>query len=188
MRIEPKKTIKEKIMYYFYLLNHNKKNPKHLNNIAFRKSYIYKIFYCFCASFYIIKLKLTMKNPSHIELCRAVKNNEYTLTKILLNAISDHDVLSQNMDITFEEFINYCIITSVENSHFDILYLLIEDPRVDSSYLNNFAINKAYKAKQYNLVNLLWKEKQIKETLVNDNLNLYQKLIPKDIKKKVEAF
>ena len=54
----------------------------------------------------------------------------------------------------------------------------------DNNYIIRFAYNEGY----LDIVNLLWQDQRVKDTLENDDKELYNELIKNDIKDKVEDF
>ena len=91
-----------------------------------------------------------------------------------------------------------------QNGHFDIVELLLSDPRVDPSDNYNHAIVHSYKINplefRYNeyllsysknldkVVNLLFKDKRVKNSLKIDDEKIYNKLNLKNIRNKVSGF
>jgi hypothetical protein len=66
--------------------------------------------------------------------------------------------------------------------------LLLNDPRVNPIHDNNYAITNANKNKNINTVKILWNLQCVKDTLSNDNNDLYNKLIQEDFKNKIKHF
>ena len=71
-----------------------------------------------------------------------------------------------------------------------ILYVknLLKNKKVDPSYDDNWAIIFSSKKRLTDIVKLLWEDQIIKNTLKNDNIELYNKLIQQDITNKVSEF
>ena len=78
----------------------------------------------------------------------------------------------------------YPISAASSNGHFEVVELLLSDNRVDPTVKYNFAIHFANIYKFSNIVDLLWNNQKVKNTLKNDDLILYYELINKDIIKK----
>jgi ankyrin repeat protein len=83
---------------------------------------------------------------------------------------------------------DFAIQISSENGHTEMVEILLNDPRVNPSNDHNCAIRWAYSNEQTHIVELLWKNEKIKNTLKNDNIDLYNKLVKQDIKNKVNKF
>jgi hypothetical protein len=95
---------------------------------------------------------------------------------------------------------NYCISISAQEGREDIVELLLKDPRVNPTATNNQAIkiakhfstfDKPINASQktyLNIIQLLWNDKRVKNTLQKDNIDLYNKLTQQDIKNTIESF
>lgn len=82
-----------------------------------------------------------------------------------------------------------CIIRMAsEYGGFHIIKLLLKDPRVDPSDCDNYAIQLAFKNRFVEIVNLLWTNECVKNTLKNHDLKLYQTLINNDTKQKLKTF
>ena len=98
---------------------------------------------------------------------------------------------------------NFAFRQSVKNTHVCIFKLLLNDERVNPSDNNNNAIWLAnnlmpnflltntptfkYKKQSY-ILNYLWKDERVKNTLKKDNQELYEKLIKQDIQNKASEF
>jgi hypothetical protein len=83
---------------------------------------------------------------------------------------------------------HYSVVFSAINGHLDILTLLLSDSRVNPSNYQNMPIIESYNFKQYESINILWQNNKVKDSLKNDNLFLYNKLIKSDIKNKINNF
>ena len=77
---------------------------------------------------------------------------------------------------------------AIENNNINNVKLLLNDKRVDPSDDNNWAIKLASQNGHVDIVNLLWQDQRIKNSLENDDKELYNKLIKNDIKDKVKDF
>jgi ankyrin repeat protein len=141
----------------------------------------------------IEQVKLLLKNkkinPSYdnnLAIRTATMNGGVDLVKIL---IKDKRVDPSDYDFFDSSIFGLSpIITSSILGHFDIVRLLLEDPRVDPSTQYNCAISSAAYSKQYNIVDLLWQDIKIKNTLINNDIVLYNKLKNKDITNKLIDF
>ena len=83
---------------------------------------------------------------------------------------------------------DYAFRSASENGHLEIIKILLEDHRINPANVQNLAILESYSNGHVNIVEILWKDKRIKNTLQNDNKDLYDKLIKQDIKSKVGKF
>tara|TARA_Y100000034_G_scaffold99524_1_gene122299 strand:- start:350 stop:610 length:261 start_codon:yes stop_codon:yes gene_type:complete len=86
------------------------------------------------------------------------------------------------MDIQ-EQFYDY-----IEKNDINNVKLLLNDKRVDPSDRNNWAIRFAFKNKHFDIVNLLWQDQRIKNSLKNHDEELYNQLVKQDTKEKVDKF
>jgi ankyrin repeat protein len=75
---------------------------------------------------------------------------------------------------------NYSLKLSSINGHTEIVKLLLNDSRVDPTVADLF--------QQTDNIDLLWKDKRFKNTLLMDNQELYNKLMKKDIISKMKSF
>jgi hypothetical protein len=125
-------------------------------------------------------------NPSNnvsISIRTAAKFGYIDIVKLLLNdKRADPTTRSKNVIKlnTFETSVLY------QQSH--IVELLLKDKRVDPSFNSNRCIIMCSDDGNLEIVDLLWKDKRVKDTLQNDYKELYDQLIKKDIKNKIELF
>ena len=147
------------------------------------------------------------------ELYNEIKNNNVNKVKCLLknpevdllkpNSIIYFLFIQHNMENSYYKMIelllkdkridpsgenNWAISYASSLGQYELVKLLLEDKRVSPTAEENYAIKSAYSSRSYNIVELLWKDKRVKNTLKNDFLELYNKLIPEDIKNKVDKF
>ena len=108
---------------------------------------------------------------------QAVKSNDIKNVKLLLN---DNRVNPSDLN-------NWAIIEASMGGHTDIVKLLLNDNRVNPAAYNWAIINASIEG-HCDIVNLLWQDQRVKNSLKNDNEKLYNQLIKKDIKDKVEIF
>jgi hypothetical protein len=83
---------------------------------------------------------------------------------------------------------NLAIRNAAKNGHINIVKLLLNDSRVDPSDHYNLAILLAYDNNHENVIELLWNNEQVKNSLKEDEIDVYHKLIKFDIKNKVNNF
>ena len=108
----------------------------------------------------------------------AIERNNIKIVKNLIN----------NIKVNPADNYNWAIREASENGFFDIVELLINNLKVNPTCDYNHSISIAYYHNYQDVVNLLWNLQAIKQTLKKDNLELYNKLITKDIKNKVSKF
>ena len=84
--------------------------------------------------------------------------------------------------------INFPLVVSITRNDVNVVELLIKDKRVIPSDRGNWAISLASEKNYFDIVKLLWKDNLVKNTLQQDNNELYQILITKDVKKKADNF
>ena len=101
------------------------------------------------------------------EFNNAVHNNDIKNATLL---IKDNDVNPANNN-------NYAICEASKLGNFDIVVLLLKDERVDPSVNYNESTFWANNNEYYNILEVIWKDQRVKNTLVNDDLSLYNKLI-----------
>ena len=120
----------------------------------------------------IVRLLLTYEevNPS------AAEKGFIDIVKLLL----EDKRINMNLD--------GAIVLACTKGHFDIYDLFLKY-NVDPSSDENSCIRSVYEySNNTAMLDLLWQDKRIKNSLKNDDLKLYNKLIKKDIKEKVESF
>ena len=83
---------------------------------------------------------------------------------------------------------NYAIIYSSKFGHEQIVDLLLKDKRVDPSDHRNCSIRHSYEHKHKKITQLLWKDQRVKNTLMKDDLELYNKLIKNEVLEKISVF
>ena len=142
----------------------------------------------------------------------AIENGHFDVIKLLLNdsrvqGSLEDDTISNALLLTIHkgklnvfEFLlnntkinpsknfNHAIILSSRAGKIDFVKLLLNDPRVDPSDDNNSAINLAYHNQYDDCVALLRNDKRVKNTLINDFPNIYNKLTKEDLKENIKQF
>jgi hypothetical protein len=83
---------------------------------------------------------------------------------------------------------DYAIQAASKNGHCAILNYLLKDKRVDPLRENNWAIKNANQHKQLSSVLILWNDPRVKNTLRQDDFDLFNQLIKKDLKQKINEF
>ena len=78
---------------------------------------------------------------------------------------------------------------AIENNDIKNVKLLLNDNRVNPADLDNWTIRNASIEGHCDIVNLLWQDQIVKNTLKKDNEELYNELVKKDkIKEKIGSF
>ena len=112
------------------------------------------------------------------EFNQAVDCNNLNLVKLLLN----------NPKVDPTEHFNNAIRISSRKGYLKIVDLLLKDKRVDPSDFFNGAFTQAYFENHINILKLLWKDKRVKETLAQDKIKIYHKLIKENVVNKINCF
>lgn len=136
-----------------------------------------------------------------------IQNKFYTFIKE--NDIENVKLLLKNKKIDVSAEDNWAIELASTSGHFDIVKLLLDDKRVDPTDNRNWTIQATYKKAYYdildsvnkknfdifsfnneyvNIIKLLWRDERVKNSLKNDDDDLYDKLIKQDIIDKIEEF
>jgi ankyrin repeat protein len=71
---------------------------------------------------------------------------------------------------------------------FNIASILLESEKCNPSKNRNNLIKSSYENEYYDIVEILWKDKKVQNTLNNDCPEIYEKLIQKYIQSKIKAF
>ena len=74
------------------------------------------------------------------------------------------------------------------HGHINIVELLLNDSRVNPSDDENGAIEAASHEGRNEVIELLWQDKRVKNTLQRDCIDLYNKLMKQEVKNKVNEF
>ena len=128
----------------------------------------------------------------HKEIIEAIKNNNISLLTSLLKKSKINPSINDN--IYFR--------TAIFNKHTNIVKSLLEYPLVDPTDCDNWAVQYSSdlgefetikvllndRSEFYNIVELFWNDKRVKNTLQNDHFDLYNKLMSKEIENKVSEF
>ena len=107
----------------------------------------------------------------------AAKYGYVDIVKLLFK-VGVKAIYSDNCAIRIASF--YGNITLVE--------FLLKEPKVDPTDCVNESLSYAYKNGYIEIVELLWNDQRIKNTLKNDNMELYNTLMQQDVKNKVSEF
>jgi hypothetical protein len=80
------------------------------------------------------------------------------------------------------------IIWAARQGFVTIVISLLKDPEIDPTFDGNSAIGTAHLNEMDEVVNLLWENKKVKNSLQNNYKHIYNELITKDTIKKMEHF
>jgi ankyrin repeat protein len=119
-------------------------------------------------------------NPSESNqtFLEAVSLGHTDIVKLLLN--------DSRIDPSIDE--NDALQFAAQKGHTDIVKLLLKDKRVDPTGALNHSIKYAFSYNNLDIVDILWDDNRVKNTLKHDAPRIYNELILKDIKNKVEKF
>jgi hypothetical protein len=107
---------------------------------------------------------------------------------IEVNDVCNLEILLKHKDYTQSCQLEYDLRSAACKGQLEIIKLLLKYNDIKPNIGDNSIINFAYSRDKIDVVSFLWKHKIIKDTLQNDNLELYNKLISKDIKDKINLF
>ena len=79
-------------------------------------------------------------------------------------------------EVNFSYEKNYCIRYFSEQGNIKVVNALLTFNDIDPSDFRNLAIRNAYSNKHFDIVDLLWSLEEVKESLKEDDFNLYQTL------------
>ena len=77
---------------------------------------------------------------------------------------------------------------TIKNNDINNVELLLKNEKINPSKDNNYAVQLASENGHIDIVNLLWQDQRVKDTLKVDDKELYNELIKNDIKEKIEVF
>ena len=78
---------------------------------------------------------------------------------------------------------NYIFFLAIEKGFVEIVDLLLKTEKIKVTEGHNKAICLANKNKKEKIIKLLWNRKEVKDTLMEDNIDLYNTIIKKEIDK-----
>lgn len=91
-------------------------------------------------------------------------------------------------EIEFDIEHNYCIRYFSENGNFECVNLLLSLSNTDASDFRNLAIRNAFENNHFNIVDLLWEIKEVKNTLEEIDKKLFDHLTHKKTINNVKNF
>jgi hypothetical protein len=80
------------------------------------------------------------------------------------------------------------LILAIDNNNMEILKLLLTDNKFDPSYERCFAFFRAYKTRNINAIQLLWKNKKVRKFVQEKHLDIYNCFNKKFITHKINKF
>ena len=105
-----------------------------------------------------------------------------------MNSQDQFDNFNENNDINKLRILLNVFYVSIKNNNIENINFFLNNSRFNPATNRNNGIRMAADNELYNIVNLLWQDQRIKDTLENDNKELYNELIKNDIKDKIEDF
>ena len=106
-----------------------------------------------------------------------------------MNSQDQFDNFNENNDIVELRILLNVFYVSIKNNNIENIIFFLNNSRFNPATNRNFGIRMAAENSFSNIVNILWNEQKVKDTLKNDDIDLYNELIKKDkIKNKVESF
>jgi ankyrin repeat protein len=80
------------------------------------------------------------------------------------------------------------IVVAAKNNHIKVVEILLNDKRINPMYDFNSAICIAFKLNNFKIIEILWNDKRVKNSLQKDRKEIYEHLINKDFKTKIQHF
>ena len=77
---------------------------------------------------------------------------------------------------------------AIEFNQVGSVKILLESLKITPENHENYFINKAFIEKKYDIVDLFWNDSRVRNTLKNDQPELYTYLFHKDLKNKINEF
>ncbi len=129
----------------------------------------------------LVRLFLTYEevNPSarcNSPISCATERGFFDIVKLLLN------------DKRIDKNLNSAVVLACIRGHFNIYNLFLQYNFDPSSCENSCIRSVNLYHEDTKMLNLLWKDERIKNSLKNDDLKLYNKLIKEDVKEKINSF
>jgi hypothetical protein len=143
------------------------------------------------------------------EFNKAILDNDFKSIKLLLNNhrvdpnVDNFNAIRHSSEYGYVEIVeillkdlrvdpscydNWSIGSASENGYLDIVKLLLNDSRVNPAADNNWAIRKSFENKYDEIVNLLWQYDLVQKKLKEEFVGIYNEIIKKNIKNKINAF
>ena len=109
-----------------------------------------------------------------------LKNNEninIDLCLIIATKFNKIEIAFHLLDNYKNKFDNKSLLLAAEFGHFSILNKILKHPDFNPTIFLNSAIIYAYNERKYKSVTLLWYDKRVTDTLLNDNPIMYNKVL-----------
>jgi hypothetical protein len=126
---------------------------------------------------FLLRHNNVIADEKEIEKLHYIFNKEKDYLKFLKMA-------NIEIDKDFDSYVRLALF----QTKYKIFKLLISDDRIDPSFFHNEAIKKAFEYKAFQFVILLWDNKYVKQSLKNDDLELYLRLKKINLKFNVNNF
>jgi ankyrin repeat protein len=124
-------------------------------------------------------------NHSKVHLSQGYK---YTLTCAASSGnIELFNIIYKNKKITIKD-LNLAFCEASKHGRIEIIKLLLIDPKINPTYLNNWSIIKAHNNYHLNVLQLLWQDTRVKNTLKKDCKDLYDKITKEELKANIIGF
>jgi ankyrin repeat protein len=123
--------------------------------------------------------KIDISSYVNTAITLAISTNSIDVFKIFLK--------DKRFNVSYNH--NEALLISSFNGYIDIVKLLLKDSRIDSSCnINDNIIIGAAINNHNDIVDLLWENKKTQKTLINYHSALYDKLVKKNINRKINSF
>jgi hypothetical protein len=141
-----------------------------------------------------------------IDLYKSVENNDFKSFSLLINKLNNFRNINnllvliidkKNIDMlllilsdrkTKLSTKSYALIFSAENGYLDIIIQILKNTTLKTNVENNKSIIRAYRRQKHTVVNYLWSNKIVKDTLFHDDNKLYNILLKQDTQKTIDKF
>jgi hypothetical protein len=140
------------------------------------------------------ELALKLKNNKVLEYLKNIYFfNNFENTQFVIHYISSGYIhiikfLIENdiLNLTYDE--NFIFEKAILSNNVEIFKYLLELDVIEPEIRCNEAINKAYKNNFWEIIECLWNQKTVRDTLMNDHEDIYNELMKKYIKNKLNNF
>ncbi len=130
------------------------------------------------ATLLINKKSVNPNDKAHIAIRNAAEQGHIEIVKLILN----------HKKFIYSDKITYAIVFAIRQEHYDIAYLLINDKRIPLDKYENAIIKTAFNYKLEDMIDLIWKDKAVRNTLINDDNELYNIFTQQNITNKLIEF
>ena len=105
-----------------------------------------------------------------------------------MNSQDQFDNFNENNDINKLRILLNVFYVSIKNNNIENINFFLNNSRFNPATNRNNGIRMAADNELYNIVNLLWQDQRVKNTLKNHNEELYNQLVKQNTKEKVDKF